>query len=215
MLHARASCSTQAHGSRCTGHRNLFRFSTHTLSDMNQPITLLQLLESRDARHAMQTRLLGENPGKTLLCLTVVMPGNVKRNRVSLTVAHAALDAMCSEFGLNRGDIMERDLVTGFEAYALTDAETTEAKLQACLIEDTHPLGRLFDIDVINHDGVPVARQDVGRPPRRCLVCGREARYCMRARSHSQEEIWDKINNLVAAYLPGNDTFSQIAPPNI
>ncbi len=162
----------------------------------------------------MQTRLLGENPGKTLLCLTVVMPGNVKRNQVSIAVAHAALHALRSEFGLNQGDIIERDLITGFEAYALTGAETTEAKIRTCLIEDTHPLGRLFDIDVINRDGVPVARQDVGRPPRRCLVCGREARYCMRARSHSQEEIWDKINALVAGYHSENDNVSQSAPPN-
>ncbi len=173
---------------------------------MNQPISLEQLLASRDARHAMQTKLLGENPGKTLLCLTVVMPGSVKRNNLSLTVAHAALDAMRNDFSLAGDDIIERDLITGFEAYALTDAEMADTKSRACLIEDTHPLGRLFDIDVIDRDGVPVPRQTVGHAPRRCLVCGREARYCMRARLHSQEEIWDKINNLVAAYRPEGDT---------
>lgn len=172
---------------------------------MNHPITLDQLLASRDARHAMQTRLLGDNPGKTLLCLTVVMPGNVKRNQLSLTVAHAALGALRREFGFDSGDIIERDLITGFEAYALTDAATAEAKIRTCAIEDTHPLGRLFDIDVIGHNGVPVTRQDVDQPPRRCLVCQREARYCMRARLHSQEEIWEKINNLVAAYRPEDD----------
>lgn len=175
---------------------------------MNHPITLDQLLASRDARHAMQTRLLGDNPGKTLLCLTVVMPGNVKRNQLSITVAHAALGALRREFGFDSGGIIERDLITGFEAYVLTDAATTEAKIRTCAIEDTHPLGRLFDIDVIGHNGVPVTRQDVGQPPRCCLVCQREARYCMRARLHSQEEIWDKINNLVAAYRPENDTNS-------
>ena len=52
-------------------------------------ITLEQLLGSRDARHARQMSLLEQHPDKTLVCLTVVMPGSVKRNEQSLTVAHA------------------------------------------------------------------------------------------------------------------------------
>ena len=32
----------------------------------------------------MQMQLIGQHPGLVLVCLTVVMPGNVKRNRQSL-----------------------------------------------------------------------------------------------------------------------------------
>lgn len=44
-------------------------------------VTLNELLASRDSRHAMQQKLLAEHSGKTLVCLTVVMPGSVKRNQ--------------------------------------------------------------------------------------------------------------------------------------
>ena len=57
-------------------------------------ITLEELLGSRDARHAMQERLMQEHPDKTLVCLTVVMPGSIKRNEQSLVVAKAAVEAM-------------------------------------------------------------------------------------------------------------------------
>lgn len=193
-------------------------------------ITLNELLASRDARHATQQKLLAEHSGKTLVCLTVVMPGSVKRNQQSLTAAHAAVEAMRKAFGIkeNKGlsplapletlepleplenpvplenpasTLLELDLETGYEAYLITPIPLLEAKRIAVNIEDTHPLGRLFDIDIINADGVPVSRDAIGEKPRRCLVCDHEARYCMRMRWHTQEEIWAKINEMVDSYV--------------
>lgn len=176
-------------------------------------ITLHELLASRDARHATQQKLLAEHSGKTLVCLTVVMPGSVKRNHYSLCAAHAAVEAMREAFHLSdmsdaerEAVLTERDLNTGYEAYLITPLPLLEAKRIAVTIEDTHPLGRLFDIDVINSDGIPVARNDIGEKPRRCLVCEHEARYCMRMRWHTQEEIWAKINEMVDLYTKARQT---------
>ena len=187
-------------------------------------VTLNELLASRDSRHAMQQKLLAEHSGKTLVCLTVVMPGSVKRNQQSLIVAHAAVEQMIESYELGvrndelgvrsdelgvrndelgirfGGRLIERDLETGYEAYLITDLPLLEAKRIAVQIEDTHPLGRLFDIDIIDKDGVPVSRDRVGSHPRCCLVCNREARYCMRMRWHTQEEIWERINAMVDEY---------------
>ena len=199
----------------------------------NMPITLDELLASRDARHAMQQKLMAEHSGKTLVCLTVVMPGSVKRNLQSLTVAHAAVEAMQKAFGVkseerrvkntdelmrsdelipetelltnelktnDEGCLIERDLNTGYEAYLITPMPLLEAKRVAVEIEDTHPLGRLFDIDVLDAQGIPVSRDRVGGQPRRCLVCDHEARYCMRMRWHTQEEIWARIRQMTDDY---------------
>ena len=54
-------------------------------------ITLDQLLASREERASFQKELLKGYPGKTLVCLTVIMPGKVKRNLQSLVVAQAAV----------------------------------------------------------------------------------------------------------------------------
>ncbi len=167
-------------------------------------VTLNELLASRDSRHAMQQKLLAEHSGKTLVCLTVVMPGSVKRNHQSLVVAHAAVEQLIGSYELgvtNDECLIERDLETGYEAYLITPLPLLEAKRIAVKIEDTHPLGRLFDIDIIDKDGVPVSRDRVGSRPRRCLVCDREARYCMRMRWHTQEEIWERINAMVDSWL--------------
>ena len=164
-------------------------------------ITLEELLGSRDARHAMQERLMQEHPDKTLVCLTVVMPGSVKRNLYSVVTAQAALTALLDRLGEHVQATRARDLATGYEAYLITDLPALEAKRVTCDIEDSHPLGRLFDIDVMGADGNPIARQAVGGEPRRCLLCDNEARWCMRNHSHSQEELMAHIQQVVNDYV--------------
>jgi holo-ACP synthase CitX len=132
------------------------------------------------------------------IVLTVVMPGRVKRNAWSLTVARAAVEAIVGVTG--EKPVMERDLRTGFEGYWIVEGDAMEIKRRMCGIESSHILGRLFDIDVLRPDATPISRQEVGLTPRRCLICGREARHCMRSRAHSQEEIMKKIAEIIEEY---------------
>lgn len=164
-------------------------------------VTLDQLLASRENRWAKQQALLQENPLATLVYLTVIMPGSVKRNSQSLIVARAALEAVRTAFGERLLQMEEFDLETGYEAYLLVSLSIPEAKAIACDVEEQHPLGRLFDVDVIQKDGAPASRKTIGRVPRRCLLCDRDARYCMRNHSHTQEEIHKRIDQLVADYV--------------
>lgn len=164
-------------------------------------ITLDALLQSRDSRHALQQQLLQQHPGGTLVCLTVVMPGSVKRNLYSVVTAQAALTALLDRLGEHVSATRARDLATGYEAYLITDLPALEVKRVTCDIEDSHPLGRLFDIDVMGADGAPISRQAVGGQPRRCLLCEHEARWCMRNRSHTQEELMAHIQKLVDDYV--------------
>ena len=164
-------------------------------------ITLDALLHSRDERHALQQQLIQQHPGGTLLCLTVVMPGSVKRNLYSVVTAQAALTALLDRLGEHIKATRARDLATGYEAYLITDLPALEAKRVTCDIEDSHPLGRLFDIDVMGADGAPIGRQAVGGEPRRCLLCDHESRWCMRNHSHSQEELKARIQQLVDDYV--------------
>ena len=174
-------------------------------------ISLDELLHSRDERAAMQQSFLKEHPEGTLLCLTVQLPGEVKRSAESLVVAEAAVEAIREMFPERSFELL-RDLETGFEGYFVVPLEPMDAKRAAIGIEDEHPLGRLMDIDVIiaspasddgHVDGAaqgvhPIPRSAVGAPERRCLICSRPARYCMRARSHSPEELLAAIDRILS-----------------
>ncbi|MBQ7691101.1 MAG: citrate lyase holo-[Muribaculaceae bacterium] len=164
-------------------------------------ITLDQLLASRDRRHEKQLSLLSAHPRHTLVCVTVALPGPVKRNAHSLIIANAALTAVLECFRNTLADVEACDLATGFEVYLLSSVTPLEAKRLCCHIEDTHPLGRLMDLDVLEADGSPLPRTAVGEQPRRCLLCDHEARYCMRAHSHTLEQLQQHIAQMIAEYV--------------
>lgn len=163
-------------------------------------ITLDMLLESREKRWNFQRQLIQEHPELTLVCVTVIMPGNVKRNTQSLVVAHAAVQSVQNAFDKDIRWQQEKDLITGYEAYFLIQRPKLDCKRVACEIEDAHPLGRLFDIDVIDSNVEPVSRSVIGKEGRKCLLCEHEARYCMRNHTHSREELQQRIQQMIDAY---------------
>lgn len=164
-------------------------------------ITLPQLLASRDDRQVRQRAWLKSNPGYTLAVLTIVMPGNIKRDSLSIKAAEAGVNALRAKFGSSIHKIETYDLVTGYEAFLLVKEPLAEAKLMTCDIEDRHPLGRLFDIDVIDSSGVPVSRSSLGLPSRRCLLCDGDARVCMRTRAHSYNDLRTHIKHMIEAFI--------------
>ena len=164
-------------------------------------ITLSQLLDARDNRQRRQRQLLQEHSSGTLVVATVVMPGPCKRNEDSLIIARAAVKAIVATFGEAIMWSEQSDLNTGFEGYFVIDVDVQEAKKLCVEIEESHPLGRLFDIDVISSDGIPMPREAVGAKQRACLLCGDDARLCMRKHTHSCEELLKEIHRMTNEYI--------------
>ena len=162
--------------------------------------SLEEILAARDARHEKQMQLLKAYPDKTLACLTVVMPGERKCNKLTPVIGNEACRVIEDTFKdklhipeLNTKNVSK----TGFEAFFLVSLNALEVKRQTVRIEDTHRLGRLFDIDVIGKDGIPISRSEIGEKPRSCLLCDNEARLCMRKHAHSYEELLSEIHRIV------------------
>ena len=70
-----------------------------------------------------------------------------------------------------------------------------------CLLEDSVALGRLFDIDVIQTDGMKISRTDLGFSTRKCLICNQEAFVCSRARTHSVKELLEQECQIMTNYF--------------
>lgn len=65
-----------------------------------------------------------------------------------------------------------------------------------CVYEETHPVGRLFDLDVIDING-----QKLSRPSfRKCIICGCQAQECARTRKHSVNEMQSKIEEMLMEF---------------
>lgn len=90
-------------------------------------------------------------------------------------------------------------LETGPEYYLAVSLAPQELKQRMVKIEETHPYGRLVDLDVLwgNEELKSLHRGDLGLPPRRCFMCQEEAKVCGRNRRHSLEAMQEKITEII------------------
>lgn len=165
-------------------------------------VTLEEVLLNRERRVARQRSAI-ESFRRPLLSITLVNPGPVKDSptaRRALAHALRAVESLLADRGwpeLNREVLFDR---TGPEALLAVGAGGRELKDATICLEDKHPLGRLWDIDVIDIQEGAISRRTLGLPPRRCLLCGEEAHVCVRSRAHPLKELQEGIQEILRAY---------------
>lgn len=167
------------------------------------PVTLEQMLDARERRAATQRRLLNEYGG-TLICFTMNMPGEYKTYplaRRAFRCGQSMIDAQLSGNQIEILTMTGLESEAGCEAYYAVNADGARAKALMAAIEQGHPLGRLFDIDVLDRDGRAVKGADIGREERRCIVCGGPVWACARSRAHTAEQLALKTAGLIEDYF--------------
>ena len=178
----------------------------HSRADVTETsVTLEQILEAREQRVARQRAALLRF-GKPLISLTLVMPGPVKDGKVPRLIlgsALATLDALFARLDKTMLWCAEVTAATGPEALYVVDMDALELKRAAVNLETSHPLGRLWDIDVICPQRGAIARRELGMAPRRCLICDDAAHVCARSRRHPLEQLHAVIEELVHANSAG------------
>ena len=155
-------------------------------SPEGKTVALDAVLAARDARVARQQAMLQQ--GGVLLSLTLVAPGAVKRSPLLDAIFAAALAALRPHVDDARARIEAVD-DSGHHALYLLDGEAHDWKTRMLALENRAPLARLWDIDIIDRDGVAISRRDLGLPPRRCLICDDDAKSCARTRRHNIGEL--------------------------
>ena len=167
------------------------------------PVTVEQVLTAREKRVARIQALVLE-PSHTIISFKLNIPGKVKqyplaRNAFEIGIA-------CIESQLKRSNItiihFEKACeLTGNEAFFLVEKDSMQIKKQTIAIEDSHPLGRLFDIDVTDGTGQNITGAEVGRPERSCLICGGPVWVCARSRRHSADELALQTAKMIEDHL--------------
>lgn len=166
-------------------------------------VTLEQILKARDDRALKQKKLIA-GYGLPLISFTVNMPGSQKSSELSLRIFQEGYNELLKALKDAGKQIIyqeAKDSMTGSEAYIAVDMDTYELKLITISIEDRHPLGRLWDFDVVGHDGRPVSREELGHPGRCCLICEKDAHSCARSRAHTLDELLEKIRSIADGFF--------------
>lgn len=169
-----------------------------------QEVTLRQMLEARDNRVALQKQLLQRH--KTpLVCFTMNIAGPVKVSPLIERAFYEGVKALDNTLPAQR--ICHRELnvsVTGCQAMFCVDTDAAALKTLCTSIEDGCPLGRLFDMDVLDAGGTKLSRDTM----RDCIVCGAPGRACAAGRLHTVEQLQRVTGEIITDHFFATDSAS-------
>lgn len=174
-----------------------------TLTSVRAGVSLEALLAAKDSRAARQADWLARYQ-KPIISLTLVTPGPVKDSisyRNTLAVALQACDQLLWE---NHWNVLKRQVLwlpTGPEALWCVDHPAPEIKAHCVELEETHPLGRLWDFDVFSPENGQIGRHSLDLSNRRCLLCDEPAHACARSRRHPMEEVILRVEELIDGWF--------------
>ena len=134
----------------------------------------------------VQQELLPQNG--CLISFSLNIPGQCKRSPLADRAFQEGRERIRDSVALP-GKLLHEvifDLPTGLETLMVIDSEPGPAKKRALLLEETSPIGRYYDIDIISSSGEKLSRLSLGYPPRRCFLCGQNAFLCRRQQMHTE-----------------------------
>lgn len=162
----------------------------------NREATLYEVLNFREKKAEIQREMCTQCPEGIVVSLGMNIPGPVKSGPLihkSFLEGRKCLESLFKE----QGTVIRTEVLSekaGYAAiYLLTGVSGPELKKAAVRLEETHSLGRIFDIDVLGQDGNALSREQAGAGKRTCLLCGKEAKACGRSRTHSVKALQEKV----------------------
>ncbi|WP_461205096.1 citrate lyase holo-[acyl-carrier protein] synthase [Clostridium sp. DL1XJH146] len=173
----------------------------------NEQRMIYKILESREQRAEKQKSLIKEFDG-SLISFTLNIPGARKDSLLFRKAHEEGFRLLVEAIEKDKLPILYKEEIhkdTGSEGYISVQADSLKLKALTILIEEKTPLGRIFDIDVLNKSLAIISRKDLGYEGRKCFVCNGEANICRKERKHSTEELIDYINEMTKDYFNLND----------
>ncbi len=172
---------------------------------MEEYVILEEVLRFREKKVKVQEELRDRHMGETVVALGMNIPGPKKTSPhilLAFEEGEKKLGRLFAEKGLEVSEEAEIKEKAGYlHFYSVKSSDALFVKGLTIQVEESHLLGRLFDIDVYDADGRGISRGILGASPRKCLICGQDAKICGRSRSHGLEELYENVNNIIKLWL--------------
>ena len=165
-------------------------------------IDLPSMLTRREARSHEQSAFLQAHHSP-LISFSMNIPGPIKTNPAIRKAFELGRNSLLSQLAQEGAIILQASEIhqdTGDELLlAVGNIQPEQLKAIAVNIEEASPLGRLYDIDVIDTQGHKLSRTRF----RKCFICDKQAQDCARSRTHSVSEMQAAIDTILANFFGG------------
>lgn len=164
------------------------------------PVTFIELLDTREMRSHHRQKLISLHKS-ALIQLSINSPGSEKNSSIITDIFSEGLRSILKTFDESIIEYSsETQNNTGPQAFITIALPAMKIKKKTNSMELSHPLGRLWDIDVYDIDKRLLSRKEFGLPERQCYICKKPAHVCSRSQRHSQEELKAFILDIYQSY---------------
>ncbi len=163
-------------------------------------ISVEEIGKAREERSKKIKSILSSDENILAILYTLNIPGRIKDTPLYRKMHKAGTSEIikCLKWNKIRFSIIKTaHLFTGSETFFAIHStggngrvDPVAVKKITAAIEETHPLGRFFDIDVFEK---PHNKVSSGRGLRKCFLCGRDAFICSRSASHPVEQLIETV----------------------
>lgn len=162
------------------------------------------ILDAREERFNKQQYLI-KKYNCPIITFTINTPGVNKNSEIVKDIFKIGNGKITKSMNLNKIDLLYSETsslkASGPESYFVINSCATKTKKLMIALELSSPLGRLFDIDVMDTNLNIISRKDLGYKRRKCFICDNEAKICARSKSHSLEQTINKFNQIYYDYI--------------
>src|SRR6056297_608283 len=152
------------------------------------------ILKAREER-GLEIEKLEKTYSRSVISVTVNIPGGKKADDDYSWIGLLAFNEISRR--LSQGAIIHesfRESADGPEGFIVAKGKPEELKRFAMDIEESHPLGRLFDIDISG------LNRNTNGGKRVCLLCGEAANMCRITGKHIMEELIKRIDKSIESW---------------
>ncbi|MFP4177792.1 MAG: citrate lyase holo-[acyl-carrier protein] synthase, partial [Acholeplasmataceae bacterium] len=158
------------------------------------------ILRAREARLEAIQKAFGLDRSRVIISIKANIPGPNKRISEAYLLVRLFFNRVRSMFESSNHEFIDCDDGPYVLMVALgIDAITLKKALVE--LEETHPLGHFIDLDVFDEPKASLSRVDLGYPLRKCYLCDRDARDCIRNQRHELKDLLKVVKSAVENHL--------------
>ncbi|MCG8569605.1 MAG: citrate lyase holo-[acyl-carrier protein] synthase [Spirochaetes bacterium] len=171
-----------------------------------------KIAAARELKSATQKKIITSFQ-KPIISFSLNIPGPNKNLQQYHKIYIAGYKAIMKMVNNNSWPLLfshQKNNAAGFQLFLSINTDVKQLKIQSIKLEEKHPLGRIFDIDVLDNLGRAVSRKDVGFTSRTCLICSNNPLFCRRTNKHTLEETLTAINKITDSFFSSGELRKEV-----
>ncbi len=157
-----------------------------------------QILTAREEKINLISQLFNSYPRSSLITIKVNRPG-LKNQVTDYFILKIFYNLIIKNFQIITAKL-NNSFDGPFYTIVLKD-KNRDYKLKLIELEETHPLGRLIDLDYFDQSDRSLSRTELNLPLRKCFLCNNPAFVCARNKTHKVAQLTHFIDNKFKTYF--------------